>query len=177
MRFSIFIIGILLWQNTFAQSNKNVGLLTGNVLNNETGKALPSATIKLFKTKDSIAIRQTLSLKDGSFELDQLPFNYYRLQISSVGMTTQVIDSIHLRTERYDFNMGDLKLKTKTNELDEVIVYAEKPLIENKDGKIIYNVGESALSAGASTNDLLKQMPLVSNDANGKILLKGKEPK
>jgi hypothetical protein len=58
-----------------------------------------------------------------------------------------------------------------------VIIYAEKPLIESRDGKITFNVGESALSAGSNTSELLKNMPLVSNDANGNILLKGKEPK
>ncbi len=160
-----------------AQANKNLGLLTGNVLHAETGKALQGASIEVFVCGDSMAIRHALADKNGAFEIDKLPFHFYRLQISAVGMTNLIIDSIHLRPERYDFNLGDLKLKPKQNELAEVMVYAEKPLIENKDGKIIYNVGESALSAGASTNDLLKQMPLVSNDANGKILLKGKEPK
>jgi ferric enterobactin receptor len=61
--------------------------------------------------------------------------------------------------------------------LQDIIVYSEKPLIENKDGKITFNVGESALSAGSTTAELLKNMPLVQNDPNGKILLKGKEPK
>ncbi|HEX8332905.1 MAG TPA: TonB-dependent receptor, partial [Segetibacter sp.] len=45
------------------------------------------------------------------------------------------------------------------------------------DGKITYNVGESALSNGSSTAELLKSMPMIANDPNGKILLKGKEPK
>jgi hypothetical protein len=58
-----------------------------------------------------------------------------------------------------------------------VIVYAEKPLFENKDGNIIFNVGESALSAGASTTELLKQTPLVTVDEEGKVLMKGKEVK
>ena len=34
---------------------------------------------------------------------------------------------------------------------DEVIVYAERPLIENKDGKIIFNVGETA---GANSSNV-----------------------
>jgi len=40
-----------------------------------------------------------------------------------------------------------------------VIVYAEKPLIENTDGKITYNVGEKFWSSGSSTSELLKTMP------------------
>ncbi len=94
-----------------------------------------------------------------------------------VGFAETQIDSIFLRPERYDFNLGDIKLNDAASALNEVIVYAEKPLIENKDDKITYNVGESALSGGATTAELLKNMPLVNNDPTGKILLKGKEPK
>jgi hypothetical protein len=94
-----------------------------------------------------------------------------------VGFADLQIDSIYLREERYDFNLGDLKLNISGAASSEVIVYAEKPLIENKDDKIIFNVGESALSGGATTAELLKNMPLINNDPNGKILLKGKEPR
>ena len=43
--------------------------------------------------------------------------------------TINTIDNINLRDERYDFNLGDIKMKASSaSSLDEVIVYAEKPL-------------------------------------------------
>lgn len=154
-----------------------MGLIIGNILDASTNKAIPGITIVASKTSDSSIRRSTVTDKNGGFEMDKMLFGYYRLQITGVGYTPLIIDSLHLRAERFDFNMGDIKLSSKASDLSEVIVYAEKPLIENKEGKIIFNVGESALSAGSSTTELLKNMPLVSNDAEGKILLKGKEPK
>ncbi|MBC7587704.1 MAG: outer membrane beta-barrel protein, partial [Chitinophagaceae bacterium] len=115
--------------------------------------------------------------KNGAFEFDKLPFGMYKLKATASGYANVAIDSINVRAERYDFNLGDIKMKAASAELDEVVVYSEKPLIENKDGKITYNVGESALSNGSSTAELLKNMPLINSDPNGKILLKGKEPK
>jgi len=50
-------------------------------------------------------------------------------------------------------------------------------LFENKDDKLTYNIGESALSNGSSTAELLKNIPLVNSDPNGRLLLKGREPK
>jgi len=154
-----------------------LGIITGNVLEAETGKAVADATVTVKNLNDSTYNRSEISDKNGSFEMDKLPLGYYRLSVTSMGFSTMVLDSIYLRDERYDFNLGDLKLSRSSAQLTEVIVYAEKPLIENSDGKITYNVGESALSSGSSTAEILKNMPLVNNDPNGKILLKGKEPK
>ena len=135
------------------------------------------ASIQLKDLSDTSRRLSTVADKNGAFEFNRLSLGYYRLTVNMVGFAQMNIDSIYLRPERYDFNLGDIKLNDAASTLNEVIVYAEKPLIENKDDKITYNVGESALSGGASTAELLKNMPLVNNDPNGKILLKGKEPR
>ena len=116
--------------------------------------------------------------KDGSFTFSNIKFGYYKLRLTYVGMQNLVLDSIYFRQERFDFNLNDLTLKPKANEqLDEVIIYVEKPLIESKDGNITFNAGESALAAGSNASDLLNSVPLVSKDATGKITVRGKEPK
>ncbi|MDB5229380.1 MAG: TonB-dependent receptor, partial [Chitinophagaceae bacterium] len=126
---------------------------------------------------DSAIHTSVVADKKGAFEIDNLPFAVYKISFSAVGYSTFTLDSIQVRPERYDFNLGDILLHSHANILDEVIVYAEKPLVENKDGKMIFNVGESASSSGSSTAEILKNLPLVNNDPNGKLLLKGKEPK
>src|SRR4030095_7807176 len=62
-------------------------------------------------------------------------------------------------------------------QMEEVVVYAEKPLIQSKDGNITFNASESPLSAGSNASELLKNVPLVTTDPDEKVLLKGKEPK
>ncbi len=100
------------------------------------------------------------------------------MKFSHIGLQSLTIDSINIRVERYDFNLGDVVLKQKPdNSLEEIIIYIEKPLIQSKDGNIIFNAGESALSQGSNASDLLTQVPLVSKDPNGKLLVRGKEPK
>jgi ferric enterobactin receptor len=161
-----------------AQKTGASGIITGSIIDAETNKGIALAVIKLVLMPDSSSktIAATTG-KDGNFEIVNLAYGYYRLKITHTSYQPITIDSIYIRKDRFDFNVGDIKLSTKTTDLENVIVYVEKPLIENKDGKLIYNVGESALSAGSTTAEILKNMPLVSNDPNGKILLKGKEPK
>jgi outer membrane receptor protein involved in Fe transport len=164
------------FNGAFSQ-NKEPGLITGNVLD-ESRKAIEGVTVTLMPFKDSLKRRVILTDKDGSFTFENVSFGYYRLQLSYVSLQNLILDSIYFRQERFDFNLSDLVLKPKINQqLDEVIVYAEKPLIQSKDGNITLNVGESALAAGSNASDLLANVPLVAKDPTGKITVRGKEPK
>ena len=158
-------------------NNPNPGIVIGSILDADNSKAIAGANVRIVLLSDSSVQRNQLSLKDGEFIFDKLPFGYYRLQVSAVGYANLFLDSIYLRQERFDFDLNDIKLNKRSALLNEVVVYAEKPLIENKDGKMIFNTGESALSSGATTTELLKQTPLVNVDNDGKILLRGKEVK
>ena len=172
-----FLFFLIICSAVNAQVKNEVGIIQGNVLEVETGKALAEATVTLRKMGDSLSVKKMLTDKNGNFEFDNLSVGFYQLAITNIGFSGTTIDSINVRAERSDFNLSDIKLSRSSALLQEVIIYAEKPLIENKDGKITYNVGESALSSGSSTAEILKNMPLISNDPEGKILMKGKEPK
>lgn len=166
---------LLLPHALYAQNDP--GILAGTVLD-EKGKAAENASVELLKTGDTLAAKKILTDKNGFFTLNNIVFGLYKLKISFIGYQTLVLDSIHFRKERFDFNLNDIVLKLKSPEsLEEVVVYAEKPLIQTKDGNITFNAGESALSAGSNANDLLTNVPLVSKDASGKITVRGKEPK
>ena len=114
--------------------------------------------------------------KDGNFSFSKLGLGYYRLTVQSIGFSKLQIDSIVLRADRTDINLGEMMMHELSSLLNEVIVYAEKPLIENRDGKISYNVSESPLGNGSNASELLKNMPLVNVNSDGTILLRGKEP-
>jgi ferric enterobactin receptor len=159
------------------KTNQDFGVIIGNVMDAATNKPVAFSTLLLVKAADTSKKIVQIADKNGAFEFEKIPFAVYSLVVSAAGYKNLSLDSINIRAERYDFNLGDVKLTAASSDLTEVVVYAEKPLIENKDGKLIYNVGESALSNGSSTAEILKSMPLINNDPNGKILLKGKEPK
>lgn len=173
---TIFLLLSLCSLDIFSQS-KDGGILTGNVLN-ENSKSLEGVTIALVSMQDSLNRYDTQTDKLGSFLLSGIPYGIYKIRFSYVGLQSLQMDSIHIRSDRYDFNLNDIILKPGTGqELEAVIIYAEKPLIESKDGNITVNVGESAMAAGSNAGDLLNNVPLVSKDADGKITVRGKEPR
>lgn len=144
----------------------------------EKALALEGATVQLSSFTDSMKPLTTVTDKTGSFSFSGFPYGYYRLRLSFVGLHTLLIDSLYFRDERHDFTLNELVLKPAQNSsLNEIVVFAEKPLIQTRDGNITFNAGESPLSQGSSAGDLLTQVPLVSKDPNGKVLVRGKEPK
>ncbi len=175
---TIFLASLLSSVAVSAQNKQTSGgLVIGSIMDADNNKAIEGAAVSMELLTDTVGLHNQLSLKNGEFLFDKLRFGYYRLRVSAVGYRPLSIDSIYIRAERFDFDLNDIKLNKNSALMNEVIVYAEKPLIENKDGKIIFNTGESALSSGATTTELLKQTPLVNVDNDGKILLKGKEVK
>lgn len=167
---------LVITSGAFTQS-RNPGIITGTVLN-EANKAIQGVTVMLVSKDDSLKRSTVQTDKDGSFTISNISFGYYRLRFSYVGMQQLLLDSIHFRAERFDFNLNDLVLKPAANtQLDEVVVYSDKPLVQSKDGNITFNAGESAIAAGSNASDLLASVPLVAKDADGKITVRGKEPK
>ena len=176
MKHFLLLIFCVFTISVFAQTDSS-GIIAGNLLD-ERQKALEGATVLLVKLNDSTHIKTAITDKDGGFSFQNISFGFYKLRFSFVGLQPLTLDSLHFRADRYDFNLSDIILKgKKTDDLDEVIVYAEKPLIQSKEGNITFNAGESALSAGSNAGELLTNVPLVTKDPTGKLLVRGKEPK
>jgi hypothetical protein len=174
---SLFTLLIILSAFKASSQKDNPGIIIGSVID-EKSKALEGATVQLISFKDSLQQKTVATDKDGGFEINAIAYGYYRLRISFSGLQPVTLDSIGVREERYDFNLNDIVLKPRANSsLDEIIIYAEKPLIQSKEGNITFNAGESALSASSNASDLLTNVPLVTKDPSGKLMVRGKEPK
>ncbi len=168
---SLFVLAAL------GQERSPSGIITGNVMD-EKKKALAGANVQLISLSDSLNKKAASTDNTGQFTFTAIGFGYYKLAITYIGLQPMVIDSINFRTERYDFNLTDITLKPRNSDnLEEVIIYAEKPLIQSKDGNFTFNAGESALAAGSNAAELLTIVPLVSKDPDGKLTVRGKEPK
>jgi hypothetical protein len=172
-----FFLFFVLSFNVIAQNQRPAGTISGQVLTQQ-GKPIESASVRLFLLADSAVSFASVTDRQGDFMLTSIPPGYYRLCVSYVGLSQFCLDSLWFRVEKLNFNIDSIILKTNSsNQLKEVVIYAEKPLFESKDGGITYNVSESAAAAGSSAAELLTQVPLVTRDPDGKISVRGKEPR
>lgn len=70
-------------------------------------------------------------------------------------------------------SLGMLALFSQTQQLGEVVVTAQKAIIEEKSDRLVYNVAEDLTNKGGTAVDVLRKAPMLSVDMEGNVQLRG----
>jgi len=135
--------------------------------------ALESATIYLTTIKDSAVIDYTISNKNGMWEIKTKKITTpVFLKVSYVGLANYKEEFKSLEEDK-DF--GTTKLADMSTELSEVVIQSEIPPIRIKKDTLEFNAASFKTRPDANVESLLKQLPGVNIDSDGKITVNGKE--
>ena len=132
-------------------------------------KAIFGANISLKNQKDTMQIIYLSSDTLGSILAKVSPNITYLLRATSIGYTPFVA-VIKLQREPFVFFMKD-----QDKQLDELVVRAKKPLIEQEDDKMIVDAEQLAASS-MNGFEVLKKTPSILVDNNGNVYLSGTLP-
>ena len=155
--------------NSYGQTN--TGKIEGYVYNPDKEPAAFSTVVLM--NKDSIFMNGTLSGEKGDYSFDKLKSGDYYIMVRNVEFKTYVSDLISLREEQV-YSLGNIELKTRLNDLEEIVIKGEKAMVEVHADKMVYNVSASVNSTGKSALDLLSTSPGVRVDMDNNIILQGK---
>ncbi len=175
MRSSFYLFFLLLssiYGN--AQVANQSGSLAGKLRNEASGEVIDYAVVNLINKKNVAIVKTFMTENDGQFQFDDVPYGSYQLKIGYVGFKTMVINDIVIDKDNSSQNLGILKLTQEVNSLEEVVVTHQKSLIEFNGDTVTYNVDQSILAAGSTASDVLKNVPMVSVDIDGKPTIAGK---
>jgi len=154
-------------------SAQNTFLLKGKVIDESTKLPIESATVYLTSVKDSSVVDYTITDKFGNFD-----FKVKKI-VKSVNLKISFVTyndfKIVLQSIESDKDFGTLSLKTSINNLDEVVIKSEAPPIRIKKDTLEFNASSFKVRPDANVETLLKQLPGVEIDAEGKITVNGKE--
>lgn len=136
---------------------------------------LESATIYLTSEQDSTStvLEYTISDSDGNWEIKtRAKEEPVFLKASYMGFADykQKLDKIIA-----DRDFGAIKMTDKSTELNEVVIEAEAPPIRIKSDTLEFNASSFKVRPDANVQTLLKQLPGVEIDSEGKITVNGKE--
>ncbi|MBE9489399.1 MAG: TonB-dependent receptor [Bacteroidetes bacterium] len=167
-----FILGFTLLCATLSFAQSKSFKISGTLFSDGDKTPLESATVYLERIKDSSLVSYTISDKKGKFTLeDKTSDKSLNIYISYVGYQTY-FQTISL--EQPEINIGTINLKTDTNALDEVLIKSRAPVTIKKD-TLEFNVKSFKTKKDANVEDLLKELPGVEVDEEGKITVNGKE--
>jgi iron complex outermembrane receptor protein len=145
--------------------------IEGNV-NNDDGEPMEYVTVLLRQPQDSILVAGAITNAAGQYSFKSVATGRYILTLTFIGYHKQ---SIPIELEHGGiYTIPTVILKEDARVLGEVVVSAQKPLIEQEDGKLILNVQNSVIAAGGSAAELLERAPGVSIDQNDLISVNGK---
>jgi outer membrane receptor protein involved in Fe transport len=149
------------------------GRISGTVIDSITKKPVDYATISISRSGGKAILNGTLTDEKGNFKLNDIAPGSYKISVTFIGYPTKVIDPVTTTLSKPDNNMGTVVIAPSAKALSAVTVQGTTPVIENRIDKIVYNAEKDITSAGGNATDLLRKVPLVSVDLDGKPSLRG----
>ncbi|GAA5220139.1 outer membrane beta-barrel protein [Membranihabitans marinus] len=152
---------------------QNRGEINGILLAKDTKEPLGFATVTVYKALDTTIIDYALTNDDGSFEMKRLPLNQeLRMIISFLGY--EPVKENFTLSDPPVKNMGKVSMETSSNQLEEILIEAERPPIVFKKDTIEFNAASFKTRDGATVEELVKKLPGVVVDNDGNITVDGR---
>ena len=133
---SVFLSAILLIFPRYVFSQTKMKL-TGTV--SDSSKPLALVTVRIFKKNITAPLQTTLSKENGSFQLNKPDTGNYILSFTHTGFAENRIN-INIDQKSGDMQIDPVQLSRATGMLKEVVVTAQRPMVEQSDDKIVFNV-------------------------------------
>lgn len=163
----------------FAQKRPEAPFVVEGRVLGEDNRGREGATVTVYKGtgRGQTAAGLVSSDSTGRFQVKLFQAGLYRVAVSFMGYTTLNRDSLLLNTTHVRADLGDLVMvPSEASTLEGAEVVHPKPMFEQKDGTITLNVESTPMSASSSGAELIKNMPMVATDPEGRIVVKGKQP-
>ena len=157
--------------------------ISGTV-SDSSGKSLALVTVRLFKPGNPTAIQTVITKENGAYQLIKPATGNYTLSFTYTGFSEKRIE-LKVVDNSADLQIEPVQLSTASGALKEVMVTSHRPMVEQSDDKIVFNVEDDPNSKTETAIDILRKTPFITVDgedniringkSNFKVLLNGKE--
>ena len=170
--FSLFTILInFTYSQDYSYAQPKEFIMSGMVSSMDNDEFLEYATITLLDPLDSSVITGGITDNSGQFSVSAKKGNYNVL-IEFISFKNLILNNVELNN---NLNLGKIQLELDYESLDEVEIIAEETSVEIRLDKKIYTVGKDLTVRGGTGTDVLDNIPSVSTDIDGNILLRGND--
>jgi outer membrane receptor protein involved in Fe transport len=148
------------------------GEIRGSVVDDGSGRAVASASVAVMSAADSSLAAGALTRADGSFRVQGLRPGGYFLRVSHLGHVT--------RTRPVDvsaapLDVGTVRLASAAIALEGISVEAAPTGVRMSADRNAYSTRDMPSTAGGNATDVLRNVPAVEVDAEGRVSLRGNQ--
>lgn len=162
---------------TSAQQKKinNTGSVKGEIRDTTNNYVLKSATVSIFKAKDSILLGYRITNIYGEFEFTNLPINMQlKMEVSHVGYQS-LHKSFLLPADKPVIDFQSLIITPSEVTLSDVTI-SVSPITVNGD-TLEFNASAFKLDSNATAEDMLRAVPNITLWGDGSVTVNGAEIK
>ncbi len=149
-----------------------IGVLSGTLVDAETGEALPYAAIKVVHKMSEELVTGGMTNAKGRFNIEGISLGPNTVEFAYVGYKTKT-QEIRFSRGNIEQDLGKVGLQSSGVELEEVVVNAEREFMTNEIDRKVYDPSKLILSKTGSATDILENIPSVELDLEGNITLRG----
>ncbi|MDE7386799.1 MAG: outer membrane beta-barrel protein [Muribaculaceae bacterium] len=145
--------------------------LKGLILDKSTGDPMSEATVRLLATPDSSFVKGVIADVDGRYTFTGVKKGRYIVEASYIGYSKGYLD---VNVDAGKVTADTLYMSDSSIKLQEAVVTAIKTPIKVMEDTIEFNADSYKTQPNAVVEDLLKRLPGVEVDNDGKITANGK---
>lgn len=155
------------------KSDDGKGKIKGVVIDEDSDSPMEFANIAVYDLADSSLVTGGITNENGEFEIDNITYGEYYMQVNFIGFDARNIKGISLNRENKTEDLGDINLSASAVALGEVSVVADKAAVEYKLDKRVVNVSQVISAVGGTAVEVLENTPSVQVDIDGNVSLRG----
>lgn len=166
---------LLTWMvfTTMAILTAGASKISGQVFDAEE-KSLPMADVILYAADGVTQVDGESTDDDGNFLIEGLSVDDYVLEVSFMGYKSKRI-KVSLTDEKPNVRYKKIVLVEDADMLEAVDVSATQTSLKVDIDKKVYRVNTNAVGEGTSASEILKEIPSVEVDVEGKVSLRNSE--
>ncbi|CAM3838315.1 outer membrane beta-barrel family protein [Mucilaginibacter galii] len=165
----LLLLLCLITSVSFAQTGYSV---RGSVADTVANVKLANTSISVLNAKDSTLRKFTRAGADGSFTMNGLGKGKFILLVT-YPKYADYVEEFTLDSVKTTHNFGRISVILKSRLLEGVIVKGTRAAIKIKGDTTEFNASSFTVQANAKVEDLLKQLPGIQIDKDGKITAQG----
>ncbi len=151
------------------------GIISGYVYEKESGHPIEYANIVIYSLRDSSIVTGGITDKNGYFNIDQIRYGKFFVEIVFIGYGKHTIPQISIKPDNKNINLGKIYMVINAEILSEVSIEAEVNQVEYKLDRKVINVNQDIMSSGATAVEALENVPSITTDIDGNVSLRGTE--
>lgn len=171
----LYLVLVLMMALPLCAQNQNTADYTikGQVVDSLSNETVPYATLSIaLANAPQKAIKLLACDDDGKFATTLKQPGTYIMSMQSLGKMPAV-KRFTLSESKKSLNLGKLFMNDDTQQLKEVTVVAQKPLVTVEVDKISYSLEDDPEAKTNNALEMFRKVPMVTVDGEDKIQLKG----